>query len=1658
MKQYDNNLDASEHYHEIEYGEGGVAKAKEIIINKIGFNESSADYLVSQSEKFAIWLADSILKKEMKQSYGGTYEDKDGTFGYGFIKVKNDKVAKKGLVEWQKNQPNWIRIRYSTQIREILDWLQHPVTPKQELKTLSFDEALAKAKQWHDELKILGGDIDFVEPETNTILKKYAVNSDGIGYYWVFIPSNYCDLESSRMGHCGRTGYGNKLISLRSVKPYGKGHTISDSHVTIAYGSDGMFYQVKGKKNNKPAEKYFPYIFDLLKSMLNNDINKLNSEKIENINSEIEKINKGIENIGNELALIDTKSIEFNAKTDAISFLLYDKGELEKSLEKIDLDFNFNGFGSEYGAEEDYGFEDMTKEQIREMYDLKPTLFESAEDNYMLLDAGVLTLDEFKEIVEREPDTFSSFGNQMKLYERGIITEQPNTSFELEYKCDDVYRLLDIDRDFSDDLVSSILCGDNEELYDNFNYYYDNASDLVDSLNKKNEQRVIDEIIRITKLDESVVKENGIEYYLNGDDENFSPNDDFDNIIRTLASAQNQADNNDYHKYLYDALESALNELGEVHSLNDEGLKMTIDLSNSMTLQEIADNMDKYEFSDIEDLFNEIIGNDIDTPRLRIDDRYSPYGSSEDFNEYVSDTDLEQGYAKGGFLKSENLNKKNKMAITTTSEYGKSKSLKVNFKTGGETSKPVDSMSYSELNDYITKKYLPKLESVSMSFLIYETGFSYDYKDPKSKSLLLNYYKEQADYTEQELNDKTNYKINDWEVIRKEIDPETDELMYEQELKQDSADNTYNQIYLGIIHLDYRVYYDEEYDKWFVVIHPHLSGDIRGNYGEALILEGDDKEELFYRFYNEFISGGAYVTFNFTDKSEAIFVSEQDSDIFSFVASENNEIEKGTFAEKLIKDFDSINDKSKSDSFVESIVDVYNNNHSSNVKARGGYASSENPIAYIQILGTGEGKHFDLTEYTNGSEVMDAINDFMAEYNEKDGGNREEYEVTDWEGFGRRYYSEYMGEESFDSVLEAWDSFNNSHFPISVVEEYMNDTNNDDMEDALTSMESNQNGSYDSYEDYGYEMVNDGSYNPSDYEIYVTDTDKRIVAGEEADNSVDSMDNKELLDYADLTSDYEEVEEKISDFNSEITTIEGDIAVLEDEISDLESQLDDNDEDGIDVVIDLIVEKKDEIEEKQNSIKELEKSISLSEIDLEELVDSAKEESRSRIYDEVYTQLDKDPAEFTSELGYEKPTDATFVRADYEEIGKTLASELLAIESEDGKIYLFSNYAGGGKVLSISKPSKKYKFFVIELKSKRVLFGSEKKDDADKKKNELQENIKTSKFSVYKRDYAERRLGLDVDNTSAWINASDLSNAGKVAVKTIQKKSIGGWLERQWFEADFGDGVGATKLFAKGGKVPAYWNSGENIRVFDYKTKNFDICGGAVEMFNDAIKQVLSDNNKESYKMGILNEKKEIWYVQNSAEILDGFFGIEKQIILLNKTEKYQFDFALSRLLQSQILFGLHNKFATFKFASNHIIEMVKRLDKSQLKFSDGGKVLYDHEGDMAKSELQKIEKYAKYLDENIKTDTQLMAWVQSKISRMATDMGDVKHYMEYEVNNKKAMGGLVGVGIAVIVGALSIYFINKNKRSIKGGNQIYTQKDLIQEKKSKTNAYQKKK
>ena len=64
-----------------------------------------------------------------------------------------------------------------------------------------------------------------------------------------------------------------------------------------------------------------------------------------------------------------------------------------------------------------------------------------------------------------------------------------------------------------------------------------------------------------------------------------------------------------------------------------------------------------------------------------------------------------------------------------------------------------------------------------------------------------------------------------------------------------------------------------------------------------------------------------------------------------------------------------------------------------------------------------------------------------------------------------------------------------------------------------------------------------------------------------------------------------------------------------------------------------------------------------------------------------------------------------------------------------------------------------------------------------------------------------------------------------------------------------------------------------------------------------------------------------------------------------------------------------------------------------------------DPEGDMAKAELQKIEMYAAKLNDMIHPDDELEAWVQSKLSRIASDMGDVKHYLDYEIKKMKDGG-----------------------------------------------------
>lgn len=81
------------------------------------------------------------------------------------------------------------------------------------------------------------------------------------GYYWIDLGEGGCELEATRMGHCGKDDRGN-LVSLR-IKS--KASKISKSYVTLSYNShNDTIYQAKGRENNAPDEDHYEYIVDFI--------------------------------------------------------------------------------------------------------------------------------------------------------------------------------------------------------------------------------------------------------------------------------------------------------------------------------------------------------------------------------------------------------------------------------------------------------------------------------------------------------------------------------------------------------------------------------------------------------------------------------------------------------------------------------------------------------------------------------------------------------------------------------------------------------------------------------------------------------------------------------------------------------------------------------------------------------------------------------------------------------------------------------------------------------------------------------------------------------------------------------------------------------------------------------------------------------------------------------------------------------------------------------------------------------------------------------------------------------------------------------------------------------------------------------------------------
>jgi hypothetical protein len=243
--------------------------------------------------------------------------------------------------------------------RYVIDWTNgrmRDAEVRENLKGMSLEEAWQKSDEWHKALA--EGEHVIIDEEGEIIM---TFKDD---FYWIDLETSSCSEEGKAMGHCGSTSYGTTLYSLRkNKKPY----------VTIAYNEDrGMITQIKGRANEKPKEKYHPYIVDLL---INPDvgvegfeyeynpqedfqISDLNSELFEKLfknNSRIRQnakghtmmvlLSRGI--VTKQEATAGLEDLTYDEETDELYIMFSEWGDLGEVVFEDSNDRRTQGFATE---------------------------------------------------------------------------------------------------------------------------------------------------------------------------------------------------------------------------------------------------------------------------------------------------------------------------------------------------------------------------------------------------------------------------------------------------------------------------------------------------------------------------------------------------------------------------------------------------------------------------------------------------------------------------------------------------------------------------------------------------------------------------------------------------------------------------------------------------------------------------------------------------------------------------------------------------------------------------------------------------------------------------------------------------------------------------------------------------------------------------------------------------------------------------------------------------------------------------------------------------------------------------------------------------------------------------------------------------------------
>lgn len=516
------------------------ANRKDTLVNKLGLSQDNADQIEELAGPLSIILANKLInvfaQQRLEYLSSALPEDEEIKLRETF---KKDPQTRQKMGVDAINNSGGVRGMRSN-IVSIMDWIRVGLNGNLgEYKNLDFNQLYSESRKWHQELTSGEGDINYVEK--NDIVKDYR-DKNGIGFYWADLNTNDSREECNRMGHCGRTSSTNTIFSLRETKRLKDNYTINKSHLTAAIGDEnGIVYQLKGPKNNKPRPEFYPYVVDLI---LNTDVVK--------------------------------------------------------------------GFGSEYNSSDDFSITDLTDEQITQIYQSKPEIFNTRK-------------------------------LKRKLQKMGIIQDfvEPDTIFELQMEPDSVGYYIEGDwtvRQYKDangrqrkiSFIETLLSGD---IWDLLEGYHDDWKSALEYYTDDENSQFITELLKEKvgeTYDTGLSLEDAIEEY----------DDDYE-IRNSLGSAYSDTANSSYYDYAIKQLKNALEEYGEVTNLNDVGATVKINLKNIIDsaglgedeLDELFERCD----DDAECVFREIMGDYYDKPRFYIDDRWSPDIDDEDFNSYLKD-------------------------------------------------------------------------------------------------------------------------------------------------------------------------------------------------------------------------------------------------------------------------------------------------------------------------------------------------------------------------------------------------------------------------------------------------------------------------------------------------------------------------------------------------------------------------------------------------------------------------------------------------------------------------------------------------------------------------------------------------------------------------------------------------------------------------------------------------------------------------------------------------------------------------------------------------------------------------------------------------------------------------------------------------------------